>query len=337
MNVRVKKTVGVGLTFGLLATLACGATIALIELTAVRDRPKRVASSHGLSAQTAVRKAWSRNADGSPLRYGDGWFDDSGYFFAALFNGEASSTNSLEQVAAALSSRARRGISYMRGVLADLPRDGPGARADIVKLHLSIGGLHMYEGEFDAAARQFEAAREAEPLGDELVQANYEALLGIVALRRGEVENCVACCNEESCIFPLAAKAIHRRTSGSSEAMRRFLAYLEKRPDDIGVQWLLNVAAMTLGTYADEVPSRYLIPLEPFRSRIDVGRFPNVAARLGLDPGGNMAGGSIDARTSSSTASRGRSPTPSAATLGGPPPESGPGSITTRAPPASAT
>ena len=75
--------------------------------------------------------------------------------------------------------------------------------------------------------------------------------------------------------------------------MRRFTAYLEKRPEDVGVRWLLNVAAMTLGEYPDKVPAKYLIPLEPFQSRIDLGRFPNVAARIGLDPGGNMAGGSI--------------------------------------------
>ena len=43
--------------------------------------------------------------------------------------------------------------------------------------------------------------------------------------------------------------------------MRRFMAYLEKRPEDIGVRWLLNVAAMTLGEYPDKVPPKYLIPL----------------------------------------------------------------------------
>ena len=61
----------------------------------------------------------------------------------------------------------------------------------------------------------------------------------------------------------------------------------------MGVRWLLNVAAMTLGEYPDKVPPQYLISLDPFQSRIDLGRFPNVAAQIGLDPGGNMAGGSI--------------------------------------------
>ncbi len=289
----LKSAVKVGLAFGLMVALAFGACVALIDMSSGREPGKGIHSVQRSPQRTATRRAWNRREDGSPMLYGDGWFDDSGYFFAVLFNGEVADPSSLEQVGTALAGRGRRGLEHLRGVLADVSRDDPTAPQQIVQLHLSIGGLHMYEGDFDAAAREFEAARDGEPAADDLVRANYEALLGMVALRRGEVENCVACCNEGSCLFPLAANAIHRQTSGSTEAMRRFMAYLEKRPEDMGVRWLLNVAAMTLGEYPDKVPSKYLIPLGPFQSRIDLGRFPNVAARIGLDPGGNMAGGSI--------------------------------------------
>ena len=78
---------------------------------------------------------------------------------------------------------------------------------------------------------------------------------GVAALRRGEIENCVACCNESSCIFPLAAAAVHRRTAGSREAIEHFTRYLRQRPEDLGVQWLLNVAYMTLGEYPEGVPA----------------------------------------------------------------------------------
>ena len=44
----------------------------------------------------------------------------------------------------------------------------------------------------------------------------------MVALRRGEVENCVACCNEASCIFPLESRAIHRTPVGRVKQCRRF-------------------------------------------------------------------------------------------------------------------
>ena len=76
--------------------------------------------------------------------------------------------------------------------------------------------------------------------------------------------------------------------------MRQFTKYLEKRPEDLGVRWLLNIAAMTLGEYPGAVPARFRLPLEPFKSTREVARFTNVAIRVGLgDRGANMAGGSI--------------------------------------------
>jgi hypothetical protein len=293
MNGWLKTAAKIGLALGLMVGLALGVSFALSDPTLGRSRGSGTQQVQRSSKPKAARKAWNTRADGSPMLYGDGWFDDSGYFFAVLFNGAMADPLSLEQIGTALAGRGRRGIDHLRTVVESVPRDDPDASRQISELHLSIGGLYMYEGDFAAAAREFEAGRDSLGKVDDLTWANYEALLGIVALRRGEVENCVACCNEESCIFPLAAKAVHSRTSGSREAVRRFTAYLEKRPEDIGVRWLLNVAAMTLGEYPDKVPAKYLIPLDPFQSRIDLGRFPNVAARIGLDPGGNMAGGSI--------------------------------------------
>ncbi len=290
---RLKFAAKVGLAIGLMTAVAFGVTVALIDYKPTHERAKGKQSAHQPRQKKVDHKAWNRREDGSPMLYGDGWFDDSGYFFAVLFNREATDPGSLEQVGATLKGRAGRGLEYLHSVVADVPRDDPTAPQQIVRLHLSIGGLHMYEGDFDEAVREFEAARLGEPADDDLVRANYEALLGMVALRRGEVENCVACCNESSCLFPLASGAIHRMTRGSTEAMRRFEAYLEKRPEDVGVRWLLNVAAMTLGEYPEKVPAKYRISLDTFQSRIDIGRFPNVAARIGLDPGGNMAGGSI--------------------------------------------
>ena len=67
--------------------------------------------------------------------------------------------------------------------------------------------------------------------------------------------------------------------------MARFTTYLRKRPEDIGVRWLLNIAAMTLGEYPAGVPPEFRIPLEPFRSRTDVGRFAERRApALALTP-----------------------------------------------------
>ena len=54
-----------------------------------------------------------------------------------------------------------------------------------------------------------------------------------------------------------------------------------------------NIAAMTLGQYPDGILPAYRIPLQPFQSKTDVHRFPNIAPHVGLDPEENMAGGSI--------------------------------------------
>ena len=325
MNGWLKTAAKISLTLGLMVALAFGVSLALTDPTIGRDRTSRPRSVQRSGNVKQGQKAWNTREDGSPMLYGDGWFDDSGYFFAVRFNSAVADSTSLDQIGTALSGRGRRGIDFLRKVLADTPRDAPTSATQICQLHLSIGGLHMYEGDFAAAADAFNAGRDALGKVDDLTWANYEALLGIVALRRGEVENCVACCNEDSCIFPLGDAAVHRNTGGSREAVRRFTAYLEKRPEDLGVRWLLNVAAMTLGEYPDKVPPRYLIPLEPFQSQVDLGRFPNVAARLGLDPGGNMAGGSvlddfngdglIDVFTSTANPARGRACSSTAETV----------------------
>ena len=50
---------------------------------------------------------------------------------------------------------------------------------------------------------------------------------------------------------------------------------------------------MTLGEYPRGVP-RMADPLDPFRSRVDVGQFENIAPQAGLDSRGpNQAGGSV--------------------------------------------
>ena len=119
-------------------------------------------------------------------------------------------------------------------------------------------------------------------------------LLGINALRKGEQDNCIGCVGPSSCIFPIAGSAVHSQRSGSEEAVSWFTAYLDQWPGDLRIRWLLNIAAMTLGEYPEKVPPRYLIPVAPFRSKLDLGRFDNVAMRVGLiSRGPDLAGGCI--------------------------------------------
>jgi len=154
----------------------------------------------------------------------------------------------------------------------------------------------LYEGDHDEAADWLKKslALSKTPGVPTSVRAHMTALLGINALRRGEQDNCIGCVGPSSCIFPIAAEAVHTRPSGSREAVQWFTTYLDEWPGDLRIRWLLNIAAMTLGDYPAKVPPRFLIPVGPFRSKFDLGRFENVATRVGLIARGpDLAGGCI--------------------------------------------
>jgi hypothetical protein len=156
--------------------------------------------------------------------------------------------------------------------------------------------IHFYEGDFQAATKTLRTALEVSKRAGASLddQAEIRALLGLAALRRGELENCVACVGPSSCIFPIEPAAVHKNPAGSREAVEHFLAYLKLRPGDLRIQWLLNLAYMTLGEYPDKVPTEYLIPLDAFRSTAQLPRFPNVATEVGLTARGPAeSGGSV--------------------------------------------
>jgi hypothetical protein len=226
--------------------------------------------------------------------YSDDWTDDSGYWLAVQNTREIKDPTSLAEIRSSSEGRAHRGIARLRKELDAIDRRSPSGRVRALQQMVFLGLLHMSEGEFVEADSWLAQAQEIDPACPRLLKANIEALRGVAALRRGETENCVACCNEASCLFPLAPSAIHQRPSGSRAAIGHFTAYLRQRPEDLGVRWLLNVAHMTVGSYPDGVPPEYRIPLEPFQSMGDVGRFVNIAGRVGLTARGeNMAGGTI--------------------------------------------
>jgi hypothetical protein len=155
--------------------------------------------------------------------------------------------------------------------------------------------LCLYEGDFAKAAttlQQARAALEHEPDPHPGDLDFVIKLQGIAALRRGETENCVECGCLSSCIFPIQPAAVHTRKEGSAEAVRYFTEVLERHPESLEDRWLLNLAYMTLGQYPAQVPPQYLIPLKPFESELDIGRFVDIARDAGVDHFA-MSGGAI--------------------------------------------
>ena len=225
----------------------------------------------------------------------DDGFDDSGYATAIRFSKPITAPNSLLDVQNSVIGRGKRGIAYLNEKLAALwPEDSatPSISADI---HVLLGSLMMHEGRWVEAGDQFATAQSVDPARSSLFRAKLDALRGVAALRRGEIENCVACCNESSCIFPLTTPAIHRLTTGSRQAIEHFTRYLRQEPNDLGIQWLLNVAYMTLG---DPTPPAFRRNFF-YRSadsppRGNGGTMVNVATRVGLNARGeSMAGGCL--------------------------------------------
>ncbi len=217
----------------------------------------------------------------------------------AQFTDKVQDEGSLREYREVISHRADRARSRLREDLDRIRLDASPTLEQALQalwVYRQLAFVALYEGKHDEAASWLERALALSrtPGVPASVRPNMMALLGINALRRGEQDNCIGCVGPSSCIFPIAPEAIHTQPSGSREAVRWFSAYLDEWPGDLRVRWLLNIAAMTLGDYPEKVPPRFRIAVEPFRSKRDLGRFPNVATQVGLiTRGPDLAGGCI--------------------------------------------
>ncbi|MEK6260399.1 MAG: FG-GAP-like repeat-containing protein, partial [Planctomycetota bacterium] len=226
----------------------------------------------------------------------NGQIADAGLVLANQFTGEVGDSSSLQDLRAAIEERGRGGLAALEAELASLEQSPHQQALSVANLHFRISTLLMYEGRFDEAAASIEKAMAlgksaGMPASD---GATMTALLGIIAFRRGEVDNCIHCVGPSSCILPISQAAVHTRPGGSMKAIEHFTAYLKMVPGDLRIRWMLNLAYMTLGQYPQKVPPQYLIPLDTFESKVDVGQFQNVAPLVGLTSRGpNQAGGSV--------------------------------------------
>ena len=225
--------------------------------------------------------------------------DDGGFEEANRFLGPIGDPSSLSSLRRALTDRGPRGLSEIGaavGRAASAPGTSEERDAHEAYLRKTLGMLLIYRGRFAEADAAFASMLGMERSGrfPPRVRDQIDLLRGVIALRRGEVENCIECAGPSSCTFPIVPEATYRRQAGSREAIARFSAYLRDHPGDVRARWLLNLAHMTLGEHPAKVPPRDLVPTSAFRSRLDVGHFANGAAEAGLNARGpNLAGGSV--------------------------------------------
>ena len=174
------------------------------------------------------------------------------------------------------------------------------AEADPFKrfqLKREIARQYLYGGAVEGALTVLEEMRKE--LGTTLPLSATEAVkseLAFAYFRLGEVENCAANHNADSCLFPVQGKGVHQQRLGATEAVKLYGELLSdpttNAENALSYRWLLNIGYMTLGEYPDQVPQRWLIPPRTFESDADIGRFPEVAASRGIREFG-IAGGLI--------------------------------------------
>lgn len=215
----------------------------------------------------------------------------------------------LKSICQAKQDAERRAFLSAEGYLSALEKSVEANRhlLEIVQLHNELGQLWSYRGEMANAIKHFESARAtlakalvANPqYSEDLIY--LDEILGVAHLRKGELDNCVHNHNAETCIFPLTKQAQHKLTAGSSAAIKHFKSFLARRPDNLEVRWLLDLAMMTLG-YASvparngyaSVPARKPSAENPARNSkalaatiasegARVPRFSDVAAAVGVD------------------------------------------------------
>ena len=158
------------------------------------------------------------------------------------------------------------------------------AALDQVNGHAALGQLLAYRGEMSRSIEEWKVAYRIAEAQTPILLPNLEESLGTALLHASEMENGVYHNPGDIDIFPpLDPHASYARTEKSERAIDYYRKYLEQKPDDLEVRWLLNLAYMTVGQYPTGVPKQYLIPPSDFRSKEDIGRFKDVAPAAGLN------------------------------------------------------
>jgi len=150
--------------------------------------------------------------------------------------------------------------------------------------HVVLAQLQAFVGKMDESIEEWQSAYRIAQASVPGAMPYLQEALGTSYLHLAEMENGVYRDSGTIDIFPpLAGGARFEKTENSRQALKYFLAFLDQAPSDLQVKWLLNLTYVTLGGYPDQVPAKYVIPLNAFRSQQDIGRFTDVARGAGLD------------------------------------------------------
>ena len=159
---------------------------------------------------------------------------------------------------------------------------------DLLEGYTALAELYAYVGRMEES---IDAWKSASGIAETNFPGSTPYLLetiGVSYLHLAEMENGVFHSPSAIDIFPpIDPKPHFEKQEHSKIAIQYFQSYLDKRPNDMEVRWLLNLAYVTLGQYPAGVPAKYLIPAAAFDSSEGraqkIGRFIDVAPAAGLN------------------------------------------------------
>ncbi len=164
--------------------------------------------------------------------------------------------------------------------------------AEKIGLMIELSAHLLRVGESQAATEQMDEAFDLVRSMGRKPSAGMQKARAMVYLRHAEVTNCVNRHHGECCIFPLQGRGIHEDRTAAKEAQKSLLAALEEEPNNLLVQWLLNIASMATSEFPESVPEQFRVPERSLTPRGNVKRFVDVAPRLGVDTY-NLCGGVV--------------------------------------------
>src|SRR5579863_1324743 len=116
------------------------------------------------------------------------------------------------------------------------------APIDAMHAHYALGQIYAYEGKMEPAIKEYQASYQLALSGLPTAAPGMEEALGTMYLHKSEMENDSFRAPGEKCLFPIRPENAYRVTEDSQKAIEYFLKYLEKKPDELEVKWLLNIA-----------------------------------------------------------------------------------------------
>jgi tetratricopeptide (TPR) repeat protein len=172
--------------------------------------------------------------------------------------------------------------------------ESPAPPFDLAQTYFLLGQLHAYRGSMTAAIDAFQRAHAVAVAKVPSIRLGLEEALGIAYLHKAELDSGLYHAPGSRCLLDRFALEPLAATTAADRAIEHFTRYLDEKPDELEVRWLLNLAHMARGSYPEGVPERFLVPAAALASEDEVGRFTDVAHEAGLASVASAGGVIVD-------------------------------------------